>query len=226
MAVILIALGLLFTGIDMYGVFGFYYPEFHTSGAVGKFELSPSIQRYTIDNVLGEQVRVDYLPDLLGCLLIFIGVCMVVRYNKQYLIGLPFLFLTAALSVLLRVIGFLVQGPELVVWIIVLYFALAASELLMEYYILYSTVGITDALVNRATNTRILFGWWLAAFCRVFMTFLAFVGHISVYRVYQVILVLATLFYVIQLMGTKKYVGTCETLKIGERRKREHKEKL
>lgn len=226
MAVILIVIGLLFTGIDIYRVSDIAYPEFSVAGFVGKFELSPSIRTYTVTNILGDHVRIDYLPDVIGCLLILAGVCMLIRYNRQYLFSIPFILLTGALSVLLRMSGFIEQGPELVVWILVLYYALAASELLMEYFVVYSTTGITDALVNRATNTRLLFGWWITAFCRVFMTFLNFVGHFSVSRVYLVILILATLFYLYHLIRTRKYVGVSETVKIGARRKREHKEKL
>ncbi len=226
MAVILIAIGLLLTGIDIHGVSLWSYPAFDLEGAVGSHELSDSIRTYTVTNVLGEQVRIDYLPDVLGCVLLLVGVCMLLRYNRQYLYSIPLILLTAVLSVLLRMSGFLVQGPELVVWILVLYYGLAASELFMEYFVLYSTAGITDALVNRATNTRILFGWWVTVFCRVFITFLNFVGHTGVGRVYQVISILATIFYVVYLFTTRKYVGTCEAVKIRVRRKREHKEKL
>ncbi len=226
MAVILIAIGLLLTGIDIHGMSGWSYPAFDLEGAVGSYELSESIRTYTVTNVLGEQVRIDYLPDVLGCVLLLVGVCMLLRYNRQYLYSIPLILLTAVLSVLLRISGFLVQGPELVVWILVLYYGLAASELFMEYFVLYSTAGITDALVNRATNTRILFGWWVTVFCRVFITFLNFVGHTGVSRVYQVISIFAVIFYVVYLITTRKYVGTCEAVKIRVRRKREYKEKL
>lgn len=226
MAVILIAIGLLFTGIDFYGMTDAAYPAWDAVGFVGKYELSASIRTYTLTNILGDHVKMDYLPDVIGCLLILAGVCILVRYNKQFLFSIPFLFLTAACSILLRTCGFFEQGPALVIWVILLYFAGAASELLMEYFVVYSTAGITDALVNRSTNTRILFAWWLSAFCRVFMSFLNFVGHITVFRIYQVILVLAVLVYAYYLIRTRKYVGTCETVKISVRRKRDYKEKL
>lgn len=225
-AVILIAIGLLFTGIDLYGTTGMSYPALDVAGSVGKYELSESIRTYTVTNILSDHVRMDYLPDVIGCLFILVGICMLVRYNKQFLFSIPFLLVTAVCSVLLRTCGFIEQGPALVIWIIILYFVGAASELFMEYFVVYSTAGITDALVNRSTNTRILFAWWLGAFCRVFMTFLNFVGHFTVSRVYQVILIFAVLFYVYYLIRTKKYVGTCETVKISVRRKRDYREKL
>lgn len=226
MAVIWIAIGLLLTGIDVYGISGIAYPAFDVAGWVGEYELSASIRTYTVTNILGDYVKMDYLPDVIGCLFILAGVCMLIRYNKQFLFSIPFLVLTAAGSIFLRACGFIEQGPELVIWIIVLYFLTAASELLMEYFVLYSTAGITDALVNRAINTRLLFGWWVTAFCRVFMTFLNFVGHFTVARVYQVVLILATLFYLYNLIRTRKEVGACEAVKISVRRKRDYKEKL
>ena len=47
MAVILIAIGMLLTGIDIHGQFGIWYPAFHVEGAVGKYELSESIRLST-----------------------------------------------------------------------------------------------------------------------------------------------------------------------------------
>lgn len=226
MAVILIAVGLLLTGIDIHGQFGIFYPEFHVEGYVGEYELSESIRLYTTKNILGDQVQVDYLPDLIGCILILAGVCMLVKHNRQFLVSIPFIVLTAGLSVLLRACGFFEQGPKLVIWVLASYFLLTACELIMEYFVVYCTAGATDALVNRATNTRMLFGWWITVLCRVYMSFLTFVGHFGVKRGYQAVLALATLFYLYQLICTRKYVGQCEPLKIGMRRKRAQKEKL
>lgn len=226
MAVILIAIGMLLTGIDIHGRFGIWYPAFHVGGAVGKYELSESIRLYTTKNILGNEVQVDLLPDVLGCLFILAGVCMLVKYNRQFLLSIPFIVATAVLSVLLRVSGFITQGPDLVVWILACYFLQIACELFMEYFVIYCTAGATDALVNQATNTRMLFGWWITVLCRVYMSFLTFVGHFGVKRWYQVVLGLATLFFLYHLFTTRKYVGLSKPLKIGERRLRSRKEKL
>lgn len=217
MAVILIAIGLLFLGIDLHGVSGVAYPEFHVSGSVGKYELSPSIQAYTTNNILGDHIRIDYLPDVVGCILLLAGICMLVRYNRRFLIGIPFAVVVGALSVLLRTSGFLVQGPELVVWIVLIYFSLAVCELLLEYFVIYGTVSVTNVLANRASNTRMLFGWWITVICRVFITFLVFVGHLGVSKWYQGVLIAATLFYLYHLIGARKYVGMSDP---GENRKR------
>ena len=171
-------------------------------------------------------MQVDLLPDVLGCLFILAGVCMLVKYNRQFLLSIPFIVATAVLSVLLRVSGFITQGPDLVVWILACYFLQIACELFMEYFVIYCTAGATDALVNQATNTRMLFGWWITVLCRVYMSFLTFVGHFGVKRWYQVVLGLATLFFLYHLVTTRKYVGLSKPLKIGERRLRGRKEKL
>ena len=96
----------------------------------------------------------------------------------------------------------------------------------MEYFILYCTVGVTDDLANRATNTRILFCWWITALARVYMTFLTFVGHGGVNRVYKIIMSAFVLFYAIMLIFTKKYVGLSPVVSIRQRRHRDKKEKL
>lgn len=217
MAVILIAIGLLFLGIDIHGVSDIAYPEFHVSGAVGGYELSPSIQDYTTKNILGDQLRIDYLPDVVGCIFLLVGICMLIRYNRRFLMGIPFAAAVGVLSVLLRTSGFIVQGPELVIWIILTYFPLAVCELLLEYFVIYGVAGITDVLVNRASNTRMLFGWWITVICRVFITFLVFVGHVGVSKWYQAVLAAATLFYLYHLVGARKYVGLSDP---GENRKR------
>lgn len=219
MAVILIAIGLLFLGIDLHGVSGIVYPEFHVSGSVGKYELSPSIQAYTTKNILGDQLRIDYLPDVVGCIFLLVGICMLIRYNRRFLMGIPFTAAVGVLSVLLRTSGFLVQGPELVVWIVLIYFALAVCELLAEYFVIYSTVSVTNVLANRASNTRMLFGWWITVICRVFITFLVFVGHVGVSKWYQGALIAATLFYLYHLIGARKYVGMSDPSENRKRKK-------
>ncbi len=224
--IVWIAVGLIFTGLDFFVDSGWMYPESQVTRMLGKYELAPSIRTFTLDNTLGDQVRIDILPDIVGCILIFIGACQLYRYNKQYLYGMITSILVIIATLLFRGCGFVEQGSPLVIWIIFGYFGQAALVFLMEYYVLYCTVGITDTLVNRGTNTRILFGWWLTVLCRGAMTFLDFVGHTKVSNIYRYFLVAFTLFTVIQLVRTKKYVGSSEPVKLGARRKREHVEKL
>lgn len=226
MAVIIIAIGLMITGIDLWHVLDVPYPAFHVDGTVGTHELSPSIQLYTTGNILGNQVKIDLLPDAIGCLLLFIGGCMLVKKNKEFIKGMVLSLVAMGLSVLLPFTGFIEQGPKLVIWILVVYFGYAVAELAMEYFILYCTVGMTDDLANRATNTRILFGWWITAIARVYMTFLTFVGHGGVNRVYRIIMTVFVLFYGISLLFTKKYLGRSPVVSIHERKYRDKKEKL
>ena len=141
MAVILIALGLIITGIDKWYVLDIAYPAFHVDGTVGSHELSPSIQLYTTGNILGDHVKIDLLPDALGCLLLLIGALMLVKKNKEFIVGIVLTLIAMALNILLPFTGFIEQGPKLVIWILVVYFGYAAAELLMEYFILYCTVG-------------------------------------------------------------------------------------
>ncbi|MGN1206349.1 MAG: hypothetical protein ACI4SQ_05105 [Eubacterium sp.] len=226
MAIILIALGLMITGIDKWYVLDVAYPAFHVRGMIGSHEPSPSIQLYTTGNILGNHVKIDLLPDALGCIFLLIGAFLLVKRNKEFILGILMTFVAMALNVLLPLTGFIEQGPKLVIWILVVYFGYAVAELVMEYVLLYCTVGVTDDLANRATNTRILFCWWITAIARVYMTFLTFVGHGGVNRVYKIIMSAFVLFYGISLITTKKYVGLSPVVSIRQRRQRDKKEKL
>ena len=114
MAIVLIAIGLLFTGIDIYWETGIFYPAF--SIPLEDFygvEIKEGIQGYVNQNILGETVRVDLLPDVLGCLLIMAGVILLIKHNKRYISGLLlelvpvyFLFCFARCPLLLM------AGPE------------------------------------------------------------------------------------------------------------------
>ncbi len=221
MGIWLIAIGLLLTGIDTRFGSHWFYPEFHTDGSVGQFDLSPSIQTYTIDHILGKFVRIDVLPDALGGILILIGILLLLRYNRQYWYGFVLAVIMIVFSVLLRTCGFIEQGPKLVIWVLVCYGGQFLTEIFMEYFTIYATAGITDVMVNQAFNTRMLFAWWISAICRGFMTGLDFVGHLQVSHVYYVVNVLAILFYVFYLIRSREFVGQCEPTKISVRRKRD-----
>ncbi len=206
MGILLIGIGLLLSGIDIFVTSSIAYPQFQVTSYVGKTLLSPSIKAYTLDNTLSTNVRIDVLPDILGYILIFIGILMIVKksgkHAKRAIISLIF---SLAFAVLLPLSGFITQSSELVIWIIVTYFFHIGFELYMEHEVVLAVGEATDILANKATNTRILFGWWLSAFCRAWITFLDFLGLKGISKVYFYINIFAVLFYTIYLISTKKF---------------------
>ena len=66
MAILLITIGLLFTGVDVFFASGVAYPDYIApKGPVGGFAIHPKIQEYVMQNILGGQLQMDILPDVL-----------------------------------------------------------------------------------------------------------------------------------------------------------------
>lgn len=199
---ILIMLGLFFTGVDIF-IAGPKYPVYEMTRDLGEV-----IQEFITGNVLSDHLKIDIFPDFIGCILLFIGTCMCIKYSKCFFKGQLFIVTTALLSIALRAIPFYINGEVLVVTELLIYFMMVASELYMEFLIIYAMVSISDDTANQARNTRIQFGWWVTVFCRVFIGFLTFVGHITVTNVYKAVLVPATLFYLYHMFHTRKFIGS------------------
>ena len=81
MAIVLIAIGLLFTGVDFMVGSGISYPDFiQPTGLYHGIDIHPRIQQYVTQNILGHNLQVDILPDVIGCLLVLIGAFMFVKH--------------------------------------------------------------------------------------------------------------------------------------------------
>ena len=88
MAIVLIAIGLLFTGVDFMVGSGISYPDFiQPTGLYHGIDIHPRIQQYVTQNILGHNLQVDILPDVIGCLLVLIGAFMFVKHNKKFWFG-------------------------------------------------------------------------------------------------------------------------------------------
>lgn len=62
MAIVLIAIGLLFTGVDFMVGSGISYPDFiQPTGLYHGIDIHPRIQQYVTQNILGHNLQVDIL---------------------------------------------------------------------------------------------------------------------------------------------------------------------
>lgn len=216
MAIILIAIGLLCTGIDFHLATGIAYPEY--VAPQGEFlgtNMQDGIQNYVNQNILGDTLRVDPLPDVLGCLLIFLGAAMLVKHNKRYISSMALAVIAGVLSVAVRVLPFFVNSAARVAVVLLLFTLALVFEIWMEYRVIYTTVGISDDMANYGTNRRMQFCWWVSVFARVFIYCLTFAGLTSVRHWYDAATVLFTLLYLYQMIQTRKYVGTYKVYKEG-----------
>lgn len=203
-AIILIMLGILFASIDIF-VAGMSYPVYEMTTDIGD-----KIQQYVSGYIASDHLKIDILPDVIGCIFLFVGTCMLLKYTKKFIQAQWFIVFTAALSIAVYAVPFFLNGKEMVVTVLILFFVQIACELYMEFLIIYTIVSISSPPENVATNTRMQFGWWITVFCRVFITFLTFVGHIRAANVYKAVLIPAALFTVYQLLAIRKFVGSTE----------------
>lgn len=216
MAIFLIAIGLFFTGLDFHLASGIFYPAYvKPQGEFLGTQMKDSIQNHVTNYILGNQLQIDILPDIIGCILIFIGVLMLVKHNKKYIGCLILTVITGALSLALRIVPFYINSAALIVTTLAIFALLPVFEIWMEYHVIYTTVGISDDMANRGTNRRMLFCWWGTVFARIFMACLTFSGLTGVKRWYEVALVIFTFLYLYQLLQTRKYVGTYKVYKEG-----------
>ena len=202
--IILIMLGLLFSGADIFAA-GMHYPDYIWTKDIGD-----KIQEYITRYVLNDRVKIDVLPDMAGCVLLFIGVLLLLKYSGKFTRSIPLLFLSAVLSVVLPVIPFFMNGKEMIVTVLVIYFLQIVCEIYAEFIILYTLVDISNMAENKATNTRVQFGWWLSVFCRIFIVLLTFVGHITAANVYKGILIAVTIFMLYHMRRILKYISSSE----------------
>ena len=216
MAIIFIAIGLLFTGVDFLIAPGVAYPTYVApKGPIGGFTIHDKIQEYVTQNILGGQLQVDILPDVLGCVFIIIGTLLLLKHNKNYIVCAILAIIRGGVSVALRVMPFFVNSAALIIWTLVLYFFSIVFEIWLEYKVIYMTVAVSDDMANVSTNRRMQFCWWVSVFARMFIFLLTFVGISSVRYVYEAVVMVFVLLYLYQLLQTRKYVGTYKVYKEG-----------
>ena len=215
-AIFLIAIGLLFTSVDYFMGSGILYPAFiQPKGLYHGVDIHPKIQEYVTQNILGGQMQVDLLPDVIGCLLILLGAIMLMKHDKKFFQGVILAVAAGGLSVALRIVPFFVNGGAQIISVLSLFFLSVVFEIWMEYKVIYMTVNVSDAMANVSTNRRMQLCWWVSVFARIFIFLLTFAGIHSVRRVYEAVVLIFTLLYLYQLLQTRKYVGTYKAYKEG-----------
>lgn len=216
MAIFLIAIGLLFTGLDFHLVSGIQYPTYvKPQGEFLGTDMQEGIQQNVRGYILGDSMQIDIFPDIIGCILIIIGVSMLVKHNKKYLSCLLLAVISGMLSLALRIVPFYINSAAQIVTTLAIFTLVPVFEIWMEYTVIYITVGISDDMANRGTNRRMQFCWWITVFARIFMACLTFSGLFGVKHWYEAALFLFTLLYLYQLLQTRKYVGVYKVYKEG-----------
>lgn len=216
MAIVLIAIGLFFTGVDFYLAPGIVYPAFVVpKGPVGGITIQGKIQEYVTQNILGGQFQLDIFPDVIGCLCIVVGCFMLLKHNKQFISGIFLAVISGCLSTALRVMPFFINSAALIIATLIVFFFAFLFEIWMEYKVIYMTVAVSDDMANVSTNRRMQFCWWITVFSRMFIFLLTFAGVTSVRKFYEAAVLVFTILYLYQMLRGRRYVGTYKVYKEG-----------
>lgn len=171
---IMIMAGLVLSTIDIPAFTIASYPEYvilHDEQGLGEV-----IQEYVAHNMIGSELKLDIFSDLLAYVLIFAGVCMLLKYNIRFLKVFVPLFATAGLYVFMKILPFLYEGKQLIVYGLAASAALVAVEILMEYFLVYTIAQTTADLPNQRDTVLMKFGWIGSVLCRGFLYFIVLVG--------------------------------------------------
>lgn len=216
MAIFLIAIGLIFTILDFTIGTGIFYPAFVApKGEYMGVSIGKVASTYSIDNILGDQIRLDIFADTIGCVLIIIASVMLYKHNKKYSRIVIYAILTIVVSLMLRLFPLFANGGTRIVFAQILFFLLYVVKIFMEYKLVYTTVGISDDMANVSTNKRVQFIWWVTVFTRAFIAALTYVGLNGIKHAYQGVTVVITLIFAYQLVQTRKYIGKYKVYKEG-----------
>ena len=185
---IIIMIGLIFSTIDIPVCTIASYPKYtilHNVDGMGEV-----IQEYVAVNMMGNELKLDIFSDLFAYLLIFIGVCMILKYNTKFVKVFIPLFATAFLYVFMKGLPFWYEGKQLIVYGLAVSAALVVAEILMEYFLIYTIALTTSDLPNQRDTVLMKFGWIGSVLCRGFLYFIILVGLdrwiINIYIVAQI----------------------------------------
>ena len=84
LGIYLIMAGLFISTLDIPAIVIAKYPAY--TMLYNEEGLGEVIQDYVVNNMIGKELRADIFSDILAYILSFIGVCMLLKYNKKFLL--------------------------------------------------------------------------------------------------------------------------------------------
>lgn len=174
LGIIFVMIGLVLSAVDIPGNVLIKYPEYIT--IYDDPQLGEVIQEYVVNNMLGNQLRLDIMSDMLGYVFMAIGVTLLIRYNIRFIkVYIP-LIATAVLYVVVKMSPMIFAADKLVVYALGLSFIQLLVEIFMERALVYTIASTTSDLPNERDTVLMKFGWVGAALCQVFLYFIVLVG--------------------------------------------------
>ena len=172
--IIFIRAGLLLSAIDVPVVKLMAYPEY--TMIYDDLSLGEVIQKYVAQNMYGQELRIDIMSDMLGYICMFVGACMLIKYNITFLKVLFPILATAILHAFVKGMPFIFTGKDFIVFGLVFSFVQLVVEVFMERMLVYAVAKSTSKLPNQRDTVLMKFGWIGSALCRSFLYFIVLVG--------------------------------------------------
>lgn len=174
LGLIFVMIGLALSSVDIPGIVLVEYPQYVTIR--DNPQLGEVIQEYVVNNMLGRQLRLDIMSDMLGYVFMAIGITLLIRYNIRFIkVYIP-LIATAALYLVVKASPLVFDAQNLVVYALGLSFLQLMVEILMERMLVYTIAGTTSDLPNERDTVLMKFGWVGSALCHTFLYFIVLVG--------------------------------------------------
>ena len=192
--------GLLLLALKFNINIGIEYPTYVYSREIGNI-----FQSYMVDNTIGSFLKFDIFNDVIGCLLLIIGLIKLSQYSKKFKVILPLIGISLLCEIILPLLPFWVQSEALcyiTIWIGAL--NLFAS-LFGQYYIVKIIDQLTRSMQSAASNNVMFIGILLAMVCQVITILTTFVGLHVLSIVYTIILSGASLLCIIFMYKAEKY---------------------
>lgn len=192
--------GLLLLALKFNVNIGIEYPAYVYSQEIGGI-----FQSYMVDNTIGSFLKFDIFNDVIGCLLLMIGLIKLSQYSKKFKVILPLIGISFLCEIILPLLPFWAQSETLcyiTIWIGAL--NLFAS-LFGQYYIVKIIDQITRTMQSASSNNIMFIGILLVMVCQVITILTTFVGLHVLSIVYTVILSSSSLLCIIFMNKAKQY---------------------
>lgn len=195
-----IFVGLLLLALKFNVNIGIEYPVYVYSQEIGGI-----FQSYMVDNTIGSFLKFDIFNDVIGCLLLMIGLIKMSQYSKKFKVILPLIAISFLCEIILPLLPFWAQSETLcyiTIWIGALNLFVS---LFGQYYIVKIIDQMTRSMQSAASNNVMFIGILLVMVCQVITILTTFVGLHVLSIVYTVIMSGSSLLCIIFMNKARQY---------------------
>lgn len=198
--IILIAIGILLLAVDLRIPVGDNYPAMIKAEDLGEV-----LQGKVINHFIGTSPKIDVISDLLGYVILFIGVLLLVKKSKKMIFALILIPIAIYLYISIPLLAYNFEARDLYLKSAGYNYLIVVVEILIEFFVIHGIVTLTDCMQNKWHNNELLIGWIAAMFSKgILVGINFFYGNNILFYAYSIILIGFTAFYLNRLFVTLK----------------------